>query len=125
MLFKKKKLRDQFWLLKPKAKILMCSADWVSLSLFGKQIIVTMIFYRGGTGVHADHRGFDVRTKDYYTEQQIRIFKDTINRQFIYDPLRPEKKTCIRHKVEKKDVDKYEIPEFVPEDHLHFQVWIK
>lgn len=125
MLFKKKKLQDEFLLLKLKTKLLMYLADWTSYLLFGKFIVVTEILYKGGTGVHADQRAFDIRTKDYYTNNQVEIFKDTINRYWIYDPLRPEKKTCVRHKVEKKDVDKYEIPEFVPEDHLHFQVWIR
>lgn len=125
MQFKKMKLRDEVLLLKLKARLLMYLADWTSYLLFGKFIIVTEIIYQGGTGVHADKRAFDIRTKDYYTDEQTELFKDTINRYWVYDPLRPEKKTCVRHKVKKKDVGKYEIPEFVPEDHLHFQVWIK
>lgn len=125
MLFKKKKLRKEFWLLKPKAQLLMCDANWTSYLLFGKPIIVTEIIYKGGTGIHADKRAFDIRIKDYYTDDQAEILKDTINRHWIYDPRRPHKKTCVRHKVKEEDVDKYEIPEFVPEDHLHFQVWIK
>ena len=125
MLFKKEGLKKEFWLLTPKAKLLMCAADLVSYNLFGKPIIVTMIFYRGGKGVHADHRAFDIRVVDYYTEKQIQIFKDTINWWFVYDLVRPRIKTCVRHTVPKEDIDKYEIPEFVPEDHLHLQVWIK
>ena len=125
MLFKKKKLQDEFWLLKPKAKTLMCFADWTSYLLFGKPIIVTEILYQGGTGVHADHRAFDIRTKDYYTDDQIDNLKGVVNRHYVYDPRRPEKKTCVRHKVKKENISKYKIPEFVPEDHLHFQVWIK
>jgi len=125
MLFKKEGLKKEFWLLKPKAKLLMCSVNWTSYLLFGKPIIVTEIIYRGGTGVHADGRAFDIRTKDYYTDDQIDNLKDTINRRNVYDLRRPNKKTCVRHKVKQEDVEKYQIPEFVPEDHLHFQVWIK
>ncbi|MBA7544848.1 hypothetical protein ES705_37209 [subsurface metagenome] len=125
MVFKKIKLRDEFWLLKPKAKLLMCSVNWTSYLLFGKPIIITEIIYRGGTGVHADGRAFDIRTKDYYVGDEAENLKDTVNRHWVYDPKRANKKTCVRHKVKKEDTGKYEIPEFVPEDHLHFQVWIK
>ena len=125
MLFKEEGLKKEFWPLTPKAKALMCDVDLLSYKLFGKPIIVTMIFYRGGKGIHADHRAFDIGIVNYYTEEQIKIFKDTINRYWIYDLRRPNKKTCVRHTVPKEDIDKYEIPEFVPEDHLHFQVWIK
>jgi len=124
MLFKKDELKDQFWLLKPKAKLLMCFANWVSWTLTGKSLFVTMIYYKGGAGVHEDYRAFDSRIKDYYTEDQVNVIMGMVNGAYPYDPRRPEKKSCLRHKVDEKDIGKYQIPGFTPEDHLHFQAWI-
>lgn len=124
MLFKEDRLKDEFWLLKPKAKLVMCFANWVSWTQTGKSLFVTEIYYKGGTGVHEDLRAFDSKIKDYYTEQQVNVIMGMVNGAYPYDLRRPEKKTCLRHEVKKEDIGKYEIPGFMPEDHLHFQVWI-
>lgn len=117
MLFKEEKTRNEFWELIPKAKYLLTYINWLSFSLFKKEVVITGIYYQGGSGVHSQFRAFDLRTKDYYTQEQIDTILETINRHFVYDPKRPEMKSCIYHKSDQVLID--------PEYHLHCQVWIE
>jgi len=105
MIFTDKELTQEFFYLKAKAKLLLCHADYLSLTMFDKPLVITKIFYEGGTGIHSLFRAFDVRHKDYYTEQETYTLVETINRHYPYDPARPEMKTCLKE-----------------EDCLHFQV---
>lgn len=127
MLFKEYKFREEFWELDPKARYLAAKVDYLLWIKFGKQVIMTCIFYEGGTGVHSKKckRAFDIKTDDYLTIEEIQWIRSHINKNFPYDLKRPEKETCIYHKIDEKKIEEYKLENFVPEYHLHFQVWIK
>lgn len=120
-----KQLSREFWNLTPKAKYLLCKLNYVSERHFGKPVVVTCIYYKGGSGIHSQWRAFDIRTKDYYTCNQVAFLLDHFNNNFPYDPLRPKLKTLIHHKVDDKKIKDYNLIGFVPQYHLHCQVYIK
>jgi len=124
-LFKEERLRQEFWLLDPKAKYLMCKFNYVSIKRTGKPIIVTCIIYEGGSGVHSIKckRGFDVRTEGYYTAEQIVWFEEHFNKNFPYDVNRPKMKTLNYHEAN-IDIIENGIKKRAKEHHLHCQVWI-
>lgn len=123
MIFKEPELREQFWKLTPKARLLMCYADYLSQGHMGKPIIVTCIYYKGGSGVHAVWRAFDIRTEDYYEREDIMKLVEFVNEHYPYDKRRPRMKSAIYHKVNSKKIKDYKLKNFVPQYHLHFQVW--
>lgn len=126
MLFKEEKFKNEFWQLDSKARYLACKVDYLLWIKFGKELIITMIFYEGGSGIHSKKckRAFD-GSKHNLTENEVKWIENHINENFPYDSTRPNMKTCLPHKVDEKDIGKYEIPGFKPADHLHFQVWVK
>jgi len=126
-LFKNPGLREEFWLLEPKAKYLMMKLNYISVIKFGKPIIVTCIIYEGGSGIHSIkcRRGFDIRTRNYYTKEQREWLLDHVNKNFPYDKSRPRYKTLKYHKVDDKKIKDYKLKDFVPQYHLHCQVYIK
>lgn len=125
MLFKEERFRKQFWTLHPKLRYLLCKVDYLLWSKFGKEAKLTCLFYEGGSGVHSITcgRATDISTHNL-TAKEIIWIKDHINENFPYDPKRPEKKTCIYHKVDKEKIKEYSLKNFVPQYHFHFQVWV-
>lgn len=124
-LFKHPHLINEFWDLSPKAKYLMMKLNYVSVEQFGKCILVTCIYYKGGSGIHREYRAFDIRTKDWYTKDQITWLQAHFNFNFPYDPARPRFETLRYHIVNKKKIKDYKLKDFVPEYHLHCQVYVK
>lgn len=120
---KEKRFKEQFWMLHPKTRYLACKVDYILWKQFGKEATLTCLFYKGGSGVHAVGRAFDVSTNNLMA-REIQWLKDHINKNFPYDSMRPEKKTCIYHKVDEKKIKEYDLKNFVPQWHLHFQVWL-
>lgn len=125
MKFKNPKLKEEVWKLTPKAQYLLCFTNWISIVLFNKPIMVTCIWYNGGSGVHALWRAFDIRTENYYSKKDIAKFIGFVNEHFPYDKKRPKMKSAIYHKVNKKKIKDYKLKDFKPQYHLHAQVWIR
>ena len=123
MKFKEKQLEQEFWKLTPKARYLACYVDYLFWRHFKWEATITCIYYEGGSGIHSQWRAFDVSTKALRFNE-IDIIKNFINREFPYDDSRPQLKSCIYHKVSEDKIRGYSLKDFVPEYHLHCQVWI-
>ena len=70
--------------------------NWVTVR--NSKIVITSGYRKGDKGVHGTLpcRGIDIRSRIYENPQAI---VDDINRHFIYDINRPEKKCAILHNV--------------------------
>ena len=124
MKFKTKDLREQYWKLTPKARYLAGYIDYLLWKWYKKEATITCIFYEGGSGVHSQWRAFDIRSTDF-THNEITYITNNVNLCFTYDVNRPKLRSCIYHKVGKDKIKDYKLENFVPQYHLHFQVWIK
>lgn len=66
--------------------------------------------------IHDDYRCFDLRTVGVFKSlNDINFIVDKINKYFIYDPSRPQKKCCIHHEIKDKNGKSLGW-------HFHFQV---
>jgi len=124
MKFKTDEIAEQYWQLTPKARYLASYIDYLLWKLYKKQATITCIFYQGGSGVHSQWRAFDIRSTDF-TYNEIANIQEKVNTTFPYDVSRPKLKSCIHHKVDSKKISEYKLKDFVPQYHLHFQVWVK
>ena len=108
MKFKRIALKDQFWCLYPKLRLILCDLDYYSILLTGKEILLTSIYRKGDKGVHGSWRGTDARVEfdtgkriiRYYTNEEIRLILQYIKKKYVYDRKRPQMKTIIYHRVE-------------------------
>jgi len=124
MKFKTDEIAEQYWQLTPKARYLASYIDYLLWKWYKKQATITCIYYQGGSGVHSQWRAFDIRSTDF-TYNEIANIQYAVNITFPYDVSRPKLKTVIHHKVDKKKIKEYKLKDFVPQYHLHFQVWVK
>jgi len=123
MKFKSPELESEYWKLTPKARYLASYIDYLFWCQFQKEATITCIYYEGGSGVHSQWRAFDISTKNLQSNE-IGITEDIVNREFVYDVNRPQLKSCIYHKVGEDKIKGYSLKDFVPEYHLHCQVYI-
>lgn len=123
MKFKHPELKEQFWKLTPRARHLACYMEDI-IWQEGKEMMITCIYYEGGSGIHSQWRAFDIRSTDLTYNQIVKI-TEFVNYDFVYDVDRPNLKSVIHHKVDSKKIKDYKLKDFVPQYHLHCQVWIK
>ena len=74
--------------------MLISMVMWISTRY--SQVVFTSAYREGDSGVHGTNpcRGFDIRSYIYGDPQQV---CNDINKHYIYDPDRPEKKCAIFH----------------------------
>lgn len=123
MKFKTEELWEQYWKLTPKARYLASYIDYLLWKLYKLEATITCIYYEGGSGVHSQWRAFDISTREL-TSMRIIAIQEKVNKTFPYDINRPRLKSCIYHKVDDKKIKEYKLVNFVPQYHLHMQVWI-
>lgn len=116
--FKYFRLLDEFLTLHPIAWGL---AQWLERAterqLDQRFMVVTAVVYEGGSGVHADHRAFDVSARDYSTgklldETLCRKFETYVNEHW-YHGSGGKYQVCLYHRSKGSDE---------PEWHFHLQV---
>jgi hypothetical protein len=102
MKFKEQKLREHFWQVKPKLRLILCHLDYCAKNWLRKEITITSIIRPKTTdsGIHALKRAADVRTKKVFTKREIEKIMAYFNWHYQYDPKRPNIKTFVYHKVE-------------------------
>ena len=102
MKFKAPSLKDQFFRVYSKLRLIACDLDYYTQNNFKKEITVTSV-YRNDKGVHGYWRGLDVRVeharKMFFTKKEIKLILNYINEKYPYDPTRPRKETIIYHHV--------------------------
>ncbi len=121
MKFKVPKLKDQFFQIYPKLRLILCDLDCYSQKRFGKEIIITSLIRKNDKGVHGYGRGADVRVEyvgwkrliRYYTGKEIASILHCVNSKYIYDFRRPEYHTIIYHRVKGST------------HHFHVQCWVR
>ncbi len=108
MRFKYETLKEEFWQLDPKLRMILTVLDFMCIKRFKKEIILTSLIRPKTTdsGVHEAKRGADLRTIDYFTPQEIETILEFINLDYPYDPVRPNMKTAIYHEVKETLKDK-------------------
>ena len=80
--------------------ILIALFLWLTVRYSKGKIVLTSGFREGDAGVHGTMplRGLDIRSTVFKNPQQI---CDDINKEWIYDDKRPDKKVAIYHNVGK------------------------
>lgn len=65
---------------------------------YGDKVLLTSAFRKGDTGVHGQDplRGFDLRSLLFDDPQAV---CEEVNKVWIYDPDRPEKKVAMWHNI--------------------------
>jgi len=108
MIFKEEKLKEEFWKLVPKMRVILTDAEIWGFHR-AKDLVVTclirteeeqrQLFELGQasakTSVHCVGRGADLRI--LFPDELNQQLVDFLNMKYIYDVNRPNLKTAIRH----------------------------
>jgi hypothetical protein len=119
LIFKDKVIEDQWWQIHPKLRLVLCDAEWFVRKRGVLPVCTCLLrteeeqaaLYEAGqaaskSSVHCDGRGADWRM---VTPSIVAMdLRDYINRKYVYDFARPDKKTLLIHGG--------------TANHLHFQV---
>jgi len=84
MKFKDESLRNDFWKIDPRCKMVICDLDYFCILKFNKEITITNFMIKEGTSdTHPEGRAVDIRSFDF-TENQVQLIKNYLLEKYQY-----------------------------------------